>query len=210
MSDNRNRYIPPQWAFEFHGHTCPFMPLGYRMGLLAVDRLGIEREKDHTLHVFLEIGEGHPQMCLGDGIQVATGATFAKGLMEKTHFGKLAATFWYPGKTAVRFALRAEFLDEFGKFEFLGQRKRGIEPSQIPAAIAQEVVEWTLAQPDEAVFAVTERPDFHYQPPKGSFARALCSVCGEVVFSSSATSACRTASPYASRARDTGGRRERR
>jgi len=21
--------IPPEWAFEFHGHRCPFMPIGY-------------------------------------------------------------------------------------------------------------------------------------------------------------------------------------
>ena len=24
----------PDWAFEFHGHKCPFMPIGYRMGSL--------------------------------------------------------------------------------------------------------------------------------------------------------------------------------
>jgi hypothetical protein len=22
----------PEWAFEFHGHKCPFMPLSFRMG----------------------------------------------------------------------------------------------------------------------------------------------------------------------------------
>jgi len=176
------QFVPPEWAFEFHGHRCPFMPLGYRMGLLALEKLGIEREKDHTLHAFLEIGEGHPQTCLGDGIQVATGATFAKGLMEKTDWGKLAATFWYPGKTPVRFALKASFLEKFGGFEFFALRKKGIEPSQIPPAVTQEVINWTLSQPDEEVYAVTERPDFQYQPPKGSFNKAICASCGEVVF----------------------------
>jgi hypothetical protein len=29
-------YIPPEWAFEFHAHECPFMPIGYRMGKLAL------------------------------------------------------------------------------------------------------------------------------------------------------------------------------
>lgn len=182
MSDDTTRFTPPEWAFTFHGHTCPFMPLGYRMGLLALERLGIEREKDHTLHTFLEIGEGHPQMCLGDGVQIATGATFAKGLMEKTNWGKLAASFWYPGKTPVRYALKASFLEHFGRFEFFALRKQGIEPSQIPPAITQEVIDWTVAQPDEAVFAVTDRPDFQYQPAKGSFNKAVCSICGEVVF----------------------------
>lgn len=30
-----------------------------------------------------------------------------------------------------------------------------------------------------AVFAVTERADFDYLPPSGSFVRHLCSGCGE-------------------------------
>jgi len=173
---------PPEWAYTFHGHMCPFMPLGYRMGTLALAKLGIEREKDHTLHVIAELGEGHPQTCLMDGIQSAAGATFGKVLMEKTFWGKLAATFWYPGKTAVRFALKASFLDEFGCLEFFAYRKKGIEPSKIPAEVTQQAIEWTFEQPDDAVFAVTERPDFVYKPVKGSFNKALCSMCGEYVF----------------------------
>ncbi len=183
MTEHKHSYSPPPWAFDFHGHMCPFMPLGYRMGILALGRLGIEREKDHGLHVFLEIGEGHPQTCMGDGLQVATGATFAKGLMEKAYWGKLAATFWYPGKTPVRYALKPAFLDEMGHFEFFtNYRKKGIEPSGIPAPVTQEVIDWTLSLPDETIYAVAERPDFHYQPPKGSFNKALCAGCGEVVF----------------------------
>jgi len=150
--------MPPDWAFTFHGHRCPFMPLGYRMGLLALARFGIEREPHHTLHVIAELGEGHPQTCLMDGIQAATGATFGKTLIEKTHWGKLAATFWYPGKTAVRYALKASLLDEFGRFEFFAYRKRGVEPSGIPAVVTQEVIDGTLAEPDEALLAMTERP----------------------------------------------------
>ena len=180
--DNRQSYMPPEWAFTFHGHRCPFMPLGYRMGLLALEALGVGREADHTLHVICELGEGHPQTCLMDGIQIATGATFGKTLMEKTNWGKLAATFWYPGKTPVRYALRADFIDDFGKQEFFAFRKRGIEPSGIPAEVTRAAIDWTLARPDEAVFSVLERPDFLYQPPKGSFNKTLCSKCGEYVF----------------------------
>ncbi len=182
MSQASNLYVPPDWAFTFHGHRCPFMPLGYRMGLLALAKLRVEREKDHTLHVIAELGEGHPQTCLMDGIQAATGATFGKTLMEKTHWGKLAATFWFPSKTAVRYALKQTFLDEFGRFEFFAYRKRGVEPSAIPPKITQEVIDWTLSQPDAAIYAVSERPDFHYQPPKGSFNKSLCSKCEEYVF----------------------------
>lgn len=182
MSSSPSRFVPPDWAFTFHGHRCPFMPLGYRRGLLALDKLGIDRDPDHSLHVIAELGEGHPQTCLIDGIQVATGATFGKTLIEKTFWGKLAATFWYPGKTPIRYALKAGFLDEFGKFEFFAFRKRGVEPSGIPPGVTQQVIDWTLAQSDEAIFAVTEQTTFDYTPPSGSFNKALCSICGEYVF----------------------------
>lgn len=177
-----SKYLPPDWAFTFHGHRCPFMPLGYRMGLLALEALGVNREADHTLHVICELGEGHPQTCLMDGIQAATGATYGKTLMEKTSWGKLAATFWYPGKTAVRYALRSSFLDDFGKHEFFAYRKRGVEPSAIPAGVTKQVLDWTLGLSDEAIYAVQQRPDFAYRPPKGSFNKSLCSKCGEYVF----------------------------
>lgn len=111
-------FIPPAWAFEFHGHQCPFMPLGYRMGRLAMEKLGVEREPDHGFFVFPELGEGHPQTCLMDGLQVATGATYGKVMIAKTFYGKLAATFYKPGKGAVRYALKPDFVDAMGKFPF--------------------------------------------------------------------------------------------
>jgi len=174
--------IPPEWAFEFHGHRCPFMPIGYRMGALALSNLGVQREKDHGLFVFPELGEGHPQTCMMDGIQVATGATYGKVLMAKTFYGKLAATFFHSGKGAVRFALKPEFVDAMGKLEFFTYRKRGVEPSEIPAAVAAEVIDWTAAQPDGVVFKIEPKPEFRFTPAKGSFSKAMCSGCGEYVF----------------------------
>ena len=86
----------PDWAFEFHGHGCPFMPLGYRMGIRALRELEVAREQDHGLFVIPELGIGHPQTCLMDGLQIATGATYGKSLMERTYWGKLAAVFYHP------------------------------------------------------------------------------------------------------------------
>jgi len=182
MQTNQNRFLPPDWAYEFHGHRCPFMPLGFRMGQLALDRLGVGREKDHILHVFAELGEGHPQTCLMDGIQIATGATFGKTLIEKKYWGKLAATFWYPEKAAVRFALKPAFLDRFGSQEFFAYRKRGVEPSAIPVEVTQAAIDWTLSLAENEIYAVTQRPDFSYAPPKGSFNKSACTACGEYVF----------------------------
>jgi formylmethanofuran dehydrogenase subunit E len=90
------------------------MPLGYRMGRLAMDRLGVEREKDHGFFVFTELGEGHPQSCLMDG--------------------KLAATFYHPKKGSIRFSLQPDFIDAMGKFEFFAYRKKGMEPSELSSS----------------------------------------------------------------------------
>lgn len=175
-------YIPPEWAFEFHGHHCPFMPLGYRMGRLAMEKLGVEREKDHGFFVFPELGEGHPQTCLMDGIQVATGATYGKVLMAKTFYGKLAAVFYHPQKGAIRLSLQPDFIDAMGKFQFFAYRKKGMEPSQIPVAVQEEILTWVYEQTDDVLFKVEAKPDFKYTPVKGSFNKTKCSVCGEYVF----------------------------
>lgn len=175
-------YTPPDWAFTFHGHRCPFMPIGYRMGMLAMEQLGAAREADHGFFVFPELGEGHPQTCMIDGIQVATGATYGKVMIAKTFYGKLAATFSHPQHGAVRLALQPEFIDVMGTFEFFAYRKRGVEPSQIPASVTDEVIAWMEAQPDEAMFKIEPKPDFRFTPVKGSFNKTKCSGCGEYVF----------------------------
>ncbi len=176
------QYIPPEWAFEFHGHQCPFMPIGYRMGRLALERLGIEREKDHGFFVFPELGEAHPQTCMMDGIQAATGATYGKVLIAKTFYGKLAATFYHPQKGGIRFSLKPDAVDAMGKFEFIAVRKKGVEPSQIPAPVSQEIIRWAYEQTDDALFSVELKPDFQFKPPKGSFNKTKCGSCGEYVF----------------------------
>ena len=128
----KTTHIPPDWAFEFHGHRCPFMPIGYRIGRLAMENLQVEREKDHGFFVFPEIGEGHPQTCMVDGMQAATGATYGKVLIAKTFYGKLAATFFHPQKGAVRYSLTPEFIDAMGKFEFFVYRKRVLSHLRFP------------------------------------------------------------------------------
>ena len=173
----------PEWAFTFHGHKCPFMPIGYRMGTIALRKLGVERCKDHEMHVFSEMGVGHPQGCMQDGIMSATGATFGKGMIDKLYYGKVAATFWYPGvKGAVRIFLRNEFQDKLAPHEFFDYRKKGIEPSQIPENVCDDIINMVLTATEEELFIITEIPDFIYKPVKGSFAKAKCEICGEYVF----------------------------
>jgi len=179
----KTKFQIPDWAYEFHGHQCPFMPIGYRMGTLALEKLGVERCKDHEMHVFSEMGVGHPQACMQDGIMSATGATFGKGMIDKLNYGKVAATFWYPGvKGAVRFFLRNEFQDKLAPHEFFKYRKQGIEPSLIPNEVCEDIIDIVLNATVDELFEITILPDFTYKPVKGSFNKAACEVCGEYVF----------------------------
>jgi formylmethanofuran dehydrogenase subunit E len=85
-------------------------------------------------------------------------------------------------KNVVRFALTPEFMDAMVKFEFFSYRKRGVEPSGIPAAVAEEVTQWVFDQSDEFMFKVEPKLDFKFTPAKGSFNKTKCSACGEYVF----------------------------
>ncbi len=88
MSTSNSSFIPPDWAFAFHGHRCPFMPLGFRMSEAALAALGVGREQDHTLRVVAELGDGHPQTCLMEPHSCLggwTGATRTDGTHEDRH-----------------------------------------------------------------------------------------------------------------------------
>jgi formylmethanofuran dehydrogenase subunit E len=172
----------PDWLYEFHGHKCPFVVMGYRMGARALSELGVSRAHNHEMFVFSEMGVGHPQGCLQDGIQAATSATFGKGQMHKLFYGKIAAVFYYPGKTPLRIALKNEFSDRLAPHEFFRLRKQGVEPSEVPAEIANNIVTVVLSAKDKELFNLKELPDFSFRPVKGSFNKAKCEVCGEYVF----------------------------
>ena len=172
----------PEWAYEFHGHKCPFMPMGFRMGAVAMEKLGVERSANHEMHVLSEMGVGHPQGCMQDGIMSATGATFGKGMMEKLHYGKVAATFWYPGKGGVRIFLKNEFQDKLAPHDFFKYRKQGTEPSEVPEEVSEDIIDIVLNASVDELFTIEMLPGFVYKPAKGSFAKTQCEVCGEYLF----------------------------
>lgn len=172
----------PEWTWEFHGHRCPFMPIGHRMGTLMLKTLAAPKAHDHEYFIESELGVGHPQTCLMDGLQAATGCTYGKLMMERMNYGKLAATLWTPSNGSARIAVRPEFSDKLGKYEFFDYRKKGVEPSKIPEPVRLEVINLVFNATDEEMFAVKKRPDYEYKRMKGSFNKATCEGCGEYVF----------------------------
>ena len=159
----------PEWTWEFHGHRCPFMPIGFRMGKIAMDELGVERVKDHGAFALSEMGIGHPQTCMMDGIQSATGCTYGKLLMERLNYGKLAMVLYKPGKGAVRVSVKPEFSDELGKQEFFAYRKRGVEPSEIPSEVVDRAIRVVMQSSNRDVFNVERLTEFQFErPPRDS------------------------------------------
>ena len=67
---------------QFHGHLGPFVVLGYKMGIIANNRLGADPfEKT----VIVTTGTTPPISCLIDGIQLSSGCTLGKGTIKVTN-----------------------------------------------------------------------------------------------------------------------------
>ncbi|MBP1779864.1 MAG: tungsten formylmethanofuran dehydrogenase subunit, partial [candidate division NC10 bacterium] len=77
---------------RFHGHKCPAMPMGLRVGAAAMNKLGVQRAPDGQLVALVELGDDHCAHCFADGIQVITGCTYGKGNIKQLNYGKWGVT----------------------------------------------------------------------------------------------------------------------
>ncbi len=73
--DNINAMI--ERGIKLHGHFGPYLNLGIKMGLLALDLLEVKGYFDLSVEVELEYRP--PMSCLIDGLQISTGCTMGKG-----------------------------------------------------------------------------------------------------------------------------------
>jgi formylmethanofuran dehydrogenase subunit E len=170
-------------SFMIHGHICGGMPLGFRAGLKALQALGVEREANMTKVVFVETGSGHAAGCFADGVQLSTGCTFGKGLIQRTEYGKWALNLVEKGtRRAVRVSVRPEVMRKSFESPFIKMRHQGIAPTDVPLDISRPLVEGLWARKDEELFVVSEV--FEYPLPSAPvpcFNLATCENCGEVV-----------------------------
>jgi formylmethanofuran dehydrogenase subunit E len=179
MSDNSTKI--PEWAFEFQGHRCMCMPLGYRTGQFALKALGIEKEKDYGAYLFSELSDEDGSGCFDDGLQAATGCTYGKDLFSRSGYGKMAAVLYKPGHGAVRVHVKNDYLENLIKtgHEFFELRQKSVPPSQIPGTTIDPVIAWIEASQDEDMFEYEKLPDFEYKPVRKSISRQKCDGCGE-------------------------------
>jgi formylmethanofuran dehydrogenase subunit E len=178
-----NREELPEKGLWFHGHKCPAMPMGLRVSLAAMEALGLEqRAGAGELVALVELDEDHCATCFADGVQVATGCTFGKGNIKKLHYGKWGLTLIdrMQGK-AVRVAPLAEAMEANKRTEFMAHRKAGVPPTQIPAEIAEPLVERVMNAPADQLFKVGEVFDYAYEAAPHTFESVICGECGEMV-----------------------------
>ena len=171
-----------EFGQKFHGHKCPAMPMGLRVGAAAMNALGVERAKDGQIVAFVDLGDDHCATCYGDGLQVIMGTTFGKGNLKKTHKGKWAVTV-VDRKTgkAVRVTPKAEaMLANKQSAFFKDYREKGIPASLVPAAIVDPLVTNVMNAPDDKLITVSPVFDYTLEPRKDSFDGFVCDECAEM------------------------------
>jgi formylmethanofuran dehydrogenase subunit E len=169
-------------ALDFHGHRCWASATGVRLGLAAIDALGVERAGSKELFAAVEIGDRHGAMCFADGIQYVTGCTVGKGTIAKTYEGKLAVTLIEAATgRAVRVSYRPTLQAEIGASAFMTKRRAGISPSHIPDDEQWELVDLIWDAPAEAIMTVGEITEHDRPDTAEVVAFATCDVCDELV-----------------------------
>lgn len=170
-------------GIAFHGHRCPAMPLGIRAGLAAMKVLDVERSQDKELSVRAETGKGHAAGCFLDGVMTATGCTYGKSNIQKLYYNKMAFTL-VDNKTSrsVRVSLKPEFFEQALQSPFVQKRKEGVPPQDIPAEIADPIIEKVLGIPEEAFLNIGPVQEENVQTKKGLFEAKRCDICGELTF----------------------------
>jgi len=166
----------------FHGHKCPAMPMGLRVGAAAMNALGVGRAQDGQLLALVEIGDDHCATCFADGVQMITGCTLGKGNIKKLHYGKWGVTLVdVASGRSVRVTPRAEAMLANKKTEFFTRyREKGIPASQVPPEVVQPLVDRVMGAPDEALLAVGEVQPYALVRKAHSFASFVCERCGEM------------------------------
>ncbi|GET34652.1 tRNA CCA-pyrophosphorylase [Prolixibacter bellariivorans] len=176
---------PQEWlefGQKFHGHKCPAMPMGLRVGAAAMNALGVERANDGQLIAFVDLGDDHCATCFADGLQVIMGTTFGKGNIKKTHKGKWAVIVVdkATGK-AVRVTPRAEAMLANKQTSFFKDyREKGIPASKVPEETIEPLVKKVMNAPADQILIVSEVFDYDLKQHPHSFNSFVCEECGEM------------------------------
>lgn len=165
-------------VYEFHGHMCPGLAIGFRATQLALEELGVTRSVDEELVAIVENNS-----CGVDAVQVLTGCTFGKGNLIFRDYGKQVYILAHRAfSQAVRVAVKygAFSNPEYSRLRQLvacgqasGEEKRHLQ------LLHQQHIQ-NILNADRVCFDIC-RVDLELPPPAKIYKSVQCGVCGESV-----------------------------
>ncbi len=126
-------------AVDFHGHRGPYLALGLRMGLAALNGLDARGWFDLRCRVYLPLKP--PESCTVDGIQFSTGCTLGKRNIEVEEGPGIKAKF-IKSEVFLTITLKEDVL-------------RRIQ-SQLSMGTGEKLLSW-LAEAEESELFIIER-----------------------------------------------------
>ena len=122
-------------AIEFHGHDGPFMTIGLRMGITALEMLDCKGW--FGLNCEVRLNWAPPDSCVIDGIQSSTGCTMGKKNITVTELPGVEAVFTSRNGKSVRIKLKQEIIDRI---------KGGMTEEDIPHSMIMAIEEAPLEE----------------------------------------------------------------
>jgi formylmethanofuran dehydrogenase subunit E len=94
---------------NFHGHLGPYVVVGYRMGLIAKEKLN---GNPFSLNAIVWTNTAPPTSCVIDGIQISSGCTLGKGNISIKKSDIIKAEFSNNDGKFLQIVLKPEIKDE--------------------------------------------------------------------------------------------------
>jgi len=106
-----NRFLTLEDAAALHGHLGPFLVIGYRIGLHAVEKL--KPKNEFCLEVIAHLPAKTPYTCMLDGLQCSTKCTLGKGNIIHINSSEMKITIRHKctGKT-LTYLVKNLFIDK--------------------------------------------------------------------------------------------------
>lgn len=165
----------------FHGHACPGLALGYRVGSIAVKELNLsDISSDEEVVAIVE-----NDSCAVDAIQVMTGCTFGKGNLIFKDYGKQVYTFAKrPSGDSIRISIDFNPPEESEEEKALWKRYMNGDRSEevIKAVHSRKAkkIRAILDAPDDELMKVT-RQNIQLPEEARVYPSIRCEICGEKV-----------------------------
>lgn len=105
-------------AASFHGHLGPFLVIGVRMGLTAINRLLHEAKDAGDLQASLKVPFRTPFSCIIDGVQSTTRCTVGNRRLklQESQPASIAARFWLRrSQRKITISVRKSFVERLEK-----------------------------------------------------------------------------------------------